>query len=106
MPFPPERWIRPATGRERAASGVMASEDESMAVTSPGAARSIKGPTTCKAYVSASSSRALEETYFGRCVPRSEPRSARGQDQVDALVDPRADRTRQLRALIGDNLAR
>lgn len=49
VPSPEGEWAIPATGRERAARGVMAREEVSIATTRPGAGLSIKGAMACKA---------------------------------------------------------
>mgnify|MGYP006876470218 CR=1 FL=1 len=96
--------MRPATGRESAASGVMASEDAIMAVTSPGAGRSISGEITYETKISTLCASRHGRAYLWRCVPGSEPRSTRREDQVDPFVDPLPDRLREVGALVCDDL--
>ena len=75
-----------------------------MAVTSPGAGRSMRGEITYESGVSTLCTSFHSGAYLWRRVPRSEPRSTRREDQVDPFVDPLPDRLRKIRALVCDDL--
>lgn len=75
-----------------------------MAVTSPGAGRSMRGEIIYGLRVSKLRESLDGGAYLWRCVPRSEPRSTRRENQVDPFVDPLPDRLREVRALVCDDL--
>lgn len=74
-----------------------------MAVTSPGAGRSMSGEITCDLVVSMLCEWLRGEAYLWCRVPRSEPRPTRREDQVDSFGDPLPDGLREVRALVCDD---